>query len=72
MQYGSVEYGKRSIGAPAIAAQPIHVPNAGGYADIFEGALQIRIDIDPLKESSKRYAKSRGLGDGGNYVPFRP
>ena len=71
MQYGSIEHGKCKIGTSSVASHAINIPNIGSYSDIFDGALQIKIDLDPLKESNKRYAKSRGMSD-GPYTPFRP
>jgi len=73
MQYGTIEAGRRKAGVMSV--QPIgavHVPNAGGYADIFQGALQIKLEIDPPAGAHSQMCKPRGYGEGGGINPFRP
>lgn len=68
MNYASLDYGikKICIGAKADMVQSASVGllKSGGYADLFEGKLEIKIEA-PSQTSHKRYCKPRGFSDQG-------
>jgi hypothetical protein len=61
-QTGVVPYGKNKIGRVPEAEKSM--PITGGYADIFQGALEIKVDA-PGKIDHKRYCKPQGRSDQG-------
>lgn len=71
MHYGHEKIGQVSIGrVPAMPVGHRHkgevaIPSVGGYADIFDGVLEIRIDGNPFGDAHKRFCKPVGFADQG-------
>lgn len=66
MNYTQLSLGTTKVHTPFIARPTIaqDIIKTGGYADLFEGRLEIKIE-SPHTHAHKRYCKPKGFSDQG-------